>query len=346
MTERTPSSHTGSLRKQAVRWIVRLNSGTATPGDRREFEAWLAAGPEHRHEFEQLSRMWAALDGTQSLLTAEIAKAEQLWERYTANRQAAGRWSWRSVAWPAAGAAALVLMLVTAWWWMRLPEVWMYETAKGAQRQVTLADGSMVMLNTDTRLTVQFSSRTRLIRLGQGEAWFTVRHDERRPFTVQVANGTIRDIGTQFMVNKSPQAVRVNVWEGVVEVGVRAPDESGAAAHPAILREGQQVSYDEEGRMSDIRSFDREMVGSWKDGKLIFRSQPLKQVLAEVARYRPEEIRLLDPSLEEFPVSGVFHIHDLEHVIPILEDALPIRAHRVGTNLIVVERPPASSTGR
>lgn len=346
MTERTPSSHTGSLRKQAVRWIVRLNSGTATPGDRREFEAWLAAGPEHRHEFEQLSRMWAALDGTQSLLTAEIAKAEQLWERYTANRQAAGRWSWRSVAWPAAGAAALVLMLVTAWWWMRLPEVWMYETAKGAQRQVTLADGSMVMLNTDTRLTVQFSSRTRLIRLGQGEAWFTVRHDERRPFTVQVANGTIRDIGTQFMVNKAPQAVRVNVWEGVVEVGLRAPDESGAAAHPAILREGQQVSYDEEGRMSDIRSFDREMVGSWKDGKLIFRSQPLKQVLTEVARYRPEEIRLLDPSLEEFPVSGVFHIHDLEHVIPILEDALPIRAHRVGTNLIVVERPPASSTGR
>lgn len=78
----------------------------------------------------------------------------------------------------------MLLLLVTGWWWTGLPEIMLYETAKGAQQQIVLADGSTVTLNTDTKLTVEFSRRERSIRLDQGEAWFTISHDKRRPFTV------------------------------------------------------------------------------------------------------------------------------------------------------------------
>jgi len=342
MTEPSPTPPPDSVREQAVHWIVRLHSGLATDDDRRAFDAWLASGPEHRREFEHVSRMWTALDDTQSLLQAEIAKAEDLWASHGTAPESVSKWSWWSVRQMAAVGAALSLVLITAWWWTGLPDTIRYETAKGAQQQVRLADGSKVLLNTDTQLTVQISRSERVITLNRGEAWFTVEH-ERRPFTVQAANGSIRDIGTQFLVNKAAGAVNVSVWEGSVEVDVRAAAKSSTASPPVILHAGQQTSYHADGRMSDAIAFDRDSLGSWREGKLIFRSQPLEQVLAEVARYRSEEIRLLDPALAAFPVSGVFHVKDLDRFMQTLQDALPVRVHRVHGGLIVIESAPVSS---
>lgn len=240
----------------------------------------------------------------------------------------------------------MLLLLVTGWWWTGLPEIMLYETAKGAQQQIVLADGSTVTLNTDTKLTVEFSRRERSIRLDQGEAWFTVSHDERRPFTVQAANGTIRDIGTQFIVTKSAQGVQVSVWEGIVEIRVHASDGLGSTSRPLTLHSGRQISYGADGLLSSIVAFDRNSVGSWREGKLIFRSQPLKQVLAEVARYRTEDIRLVDPSLEAFPVSGVVRLQDLGAFLQTLQDALPVRVQRVHDQLITVDRAPVSTPSK
>ncbi|MBX3301087.1 MAG: FecR family protein [Nitrospira sp.] len=344
MTQPTPTSTSDSLREQAVHWIVRLHSGSATNTDRRDFDAWLASSPEHRREFDAVSRMWSVLNDTQSLLQAEIQQAEDLWTSHDAIRQRERRWWW----WPGTQAAVvssalMLLLIVTAWWWTGRPETMLYETAKGAQRQVILTDGSSVTLNTDTRLTVEFSRNQRAIRLERGEAWFTVSHDERRPFTVHIANSTIRDIGTQFIVDKSSDGVLVSVWEGIVEVEVPASGGGTPSPRPAVLRAGQQVSYGTDGRMSDVGFFDRNRVGSWKEGKLIFRSQPLKQVLEEISRYRPENITLLDPNLGALPVSGVFNIQELDRVVETLQAALPIRAQRVRENLILIEPVPALS---
>jgi len=344
MTDQISSPLPLSVREQAVRWIVRFQSGAATDCDRRAFDAWLEAQPEHRREYDQLCRMWNALDQTESLLQSEIDKAEELWTGHTAHRRSGSQWRW----WPRAATvgSVLVLLLATAWWWTGRPETILYETAKGAPRQETLTDGSTVTLNTDTKLIARMSRDERLIRLERGEAWFTVSHDERRPFTVQAANGTIRDIGTQFIVTKSAQGVRVSVWEGLVEVDTHAPDGSGSAPHPVTLHGGQQLSYGMDGRLSGVVAFDQSTVGSWREGKLVFRSQPLKHVLAEIARYRTEEIRLLDPSLDAFPVSGVFNIQDIEQAMQTLEASLPIRVQRVHDHLIIVEQAPASISRR
>jgi transmembrane sensor len=343
MTEHIPTPVRGSARKQAVHWIVRLQSGAVTGDDRRAFDAWLEAQPEHKREFEQVSKMWTTLDDARSLLSEEIDKAEVLWADHAVNRRSAFRWWWTRAA---SVGSVLALLLATVWWWTSQPETVFYETAKGAQRLETLTDGSTVTLNTDTKLTVQMSRGERLIRLERGEAWFTVSHDEQRPFTVQAANGTIRDIGTQFIVAKSARDVMISVWEGLVEVDAHAPDGSSSASHRVTLHGGQQLSYGIDGRLSAVVAFDQSTVGSWREGKLIFRSQPLKQVLAEVARYGTEDIRLLDPSLDAFPVSGVFNIQDIEQAMHTLQASLPIRVQRVHDHLIIVERAPASMSRR
>lgn len=346
MTERPPIPPEPSAREQAVRWIVRLHSGAATSGDRRELDAWLASSLEHQREFDEAARMWTALDDAEPLLQSEIRKAEDLWADHDTSRWPTVRWSWRRWGQALRLGIALPLLLATGWWWTGLPKPILYETAKGEQRQEVLADGSTITLNTDTRLTVEFSRNERVVRVDRGEAWFTVSHEGRRPFTVQAANGAIRDIGTEFSVNTSSGGVRVLVWEGMVEVGVREVGVGVSTPQPTLLRAGEQLSYRADGLLSDIALFDRDREGSWKDGKLIFRSQPLKQVLTEIARYRTEDIRLLDQSLEAFPVSGVFIIQELDRAIETLEAALPIRARRVRDNVIILERTPALSAPR
>jgi transmembrane sensor len=325
--------------------MVRLHSGEATDADRDQLDAWLAKDPANRQELECLTAMWNTLDRAKPLLEMELHEAEAL---YHHGSPVGTRLGWRGPGrrLMTAGACVALLILVTSWWWTMPPNAVRYHTAKGEQQQVTLADGSLVMLNTASEIIAQFSENERVVVLDHGEAWFEVRHDERRPFRVQVANGTVHDIGTQFIVNKSPEKVLVSVLEGIVEVHVLAARESPMAARPAVLHHDEQVWYGTDGRLSSIGSFNRSAVGAWREGKLIFQAQPLEQVLTEIARYRPEEIRLLDPGLKSTPVSGVFNIRDVRSFIQALQDALPVKATWVNPQLIIVERAPATATHR
>jgi transmembrane sensor len=324
--------------------MVRLRSGEATDRDRERLDSWLAEAPIHRQEFERLAAMWNTLDHAKSLLEIELREAEAEYQR---RATAPSRLGWRRPGrlLVAAGALATFLILLISWWGLP-PKAIRYHTAKGEQRQVTLMDGSSVTLNTASEVIAQFSDKERLVVLDHGEAWFEVRHDEMRPFRVQVANGVVHDVGTQFIVNRSPEQVLVSVLEGIVEVRVAAPPESRAGAQPAVLRHGEQLWYDANGRLSSVASFNESMIGAWREGKLIFQTQPLEQVLAEISRYRPEEIRLLDPALKSAPVSGVFNIRDVRSFVQALQDALPIQATWINPQLVIVERAPATATHR
>ncbi|WHZ21735.1 MAG: hypothetical protein OJF47_000847 [Nitrospira sp.] len=328
--------------------MVRLRSGEADDADREQFDIWLAKDPTHRQEFDRLVAMWNTLDRAKPLLERDLLEAEAVY--HSASRSSALSF-WFRQGGPGrrlmtVGALAALLILVTSWWWTWPSEAVRYHTAKGEQRHVTLADGSSVMLNTASEIIAQFSNKERLVVLDHGEAWFEVRHDEKRPFRVLGANGAVLDIGTQFIVNKSSEKVMVSVLEGTVEVHVPAVPESPMAVRPARVHQGEQVWYDATGRVSSIDSFNRSMVGAWREGKLVFQTLPLEHVLAEMARYRPEDIRVLDPELKNIPVSGVFNIRDLQHFVQALQDALPIRAIWVNPQLIIIEPKSATTTHR
>ncbi len=93
-----------------------------------------------------------------------------------------------------------------------------YQTAKGEQKTVTLPDGSTIVMNTDTALSVQMSARFRTVILNRGEALFTVVHESARPFRVEAGGGVIQDIGTQFHVYKRQDKVLLSVLEGSVQI--------------------------------------------------------------------------------------------------------------------------------
>ncbi|MCA9419589.1 MAG: FecR family protein [Nitrospira sp.] len=340
MSEKEQNPSFSSPRDQALYWMVRLQSGEATADDRRRFESWVLENPTHRKEFEHFSKIWHTLDQGKPFLVGEIAQAEAFWNANRLNRfspiiKSLIRWGTLPL-----GAMALAILIVPMpQWWAKMHTTEnQYRTTKGEQQTHTLADGSKIMLNTDTTLSVRISDTGRVVDLQQGEALFTVTHDETRPFEVHAGNGIVHDLGTRFIIHKSHEKVNVSVLEGIVEVWLENNGELLPTPRPRLVKQDQQVWYTTDGRVSSIEPYNRQTASSWLEGRLVFNAQPLEQVIKEIGRYQPEEIRLLDSGLATIPVSGIFYLHDLGSFLQALQDTLPVRATRINPRLVIVER--------
>jgi len=329
-----------SPRDQAISWFLHLQSDEATARDLQRHESWLREHPMHREEYEQVSAMWKDFDQL----------SPSVMEKYgvSSSRQSAQirkSWAFPSLGmvygWrlPAAMTMVLAVFVLTVWWW---PHSFVseesYRTAKGEQRTINLADGSTILMNTDSQLFVQLSDDERIVQLQQGEVLFTVAHDPQRPFTVYAGNGMIRDIGTQFLIRQSSTNVNVAVLEGVVEVELKEGADVRSTQKPKILRQGDQVLYQDVKFLSSIQSFDRDIVLAWTEAQLYFDAKPLKEVIQEWSRYGTMEIQLQDSSLGRIPVSGKFRIDHIQSFFQALEETLPIRARQVTPQLTILER--------
>lgn len=334
-TWQSENSGTLSVADRALQWFTLLQSGDATGADRRRFRSWLVADARHRQEFETLSTLWADLDGVKLLLHDELTHAV-LDEEAAARRQryrTVRRWD---AGWVSAALALCLLVIVTGGYWLFSPEVMEYRTAKGEQQTVTLSDGSMVRLNTGTVLTTKISMLRRTVVLREGEAYFAVSHEQNRPFEVTAGSGVVRDVGTRFVVRRDDEKVTVTVVEGAVDVQHLAKGVS--TAQWQRLMAGGQVSYEPQRGPSSIETVSLAASTAWMEGKVIFEERPLAEVVREIGRYQPGEIRILDPRIEALHVSGVFGVSDREGFLKALERAVPVKSSHVNRELIVLEQ--------
>ena len=143
---------------------------------------------------------------------------------------------------------------------------------------MALPDGSSFDLNTNSRVEVDYSQRTRVIRLERGEAYFKVAHDTHRPFWVHAGDRWVRAVGTAFNVYLRPAGVEVTVSEGTVNVVNAAADESppsdaAYAKSAASVTAGEQA--DAHGRADVIRELDTIQLNrllAWRKSSLYFKT--------------------------------------------------------------------------
>lgn len=312
------------VKEQAIHWLARLHSGHCTDAERAAFAAWLAENEAHRQTFDEVQRLWNEMEGLRTLATRDLEAAR----RYRP-RPAWRGWRGAALALASAGGLAAALLWVIPAWWEAVPAQ-VFHTAKGERKTVTLPDGSRVDLNTDTELRLELSRQDRSITLARGEVLFTVVHDER-PFIVTAGAGRIRDIGTQFDVSFRPDGVSVAVLEGKVSI-VTGRD------HVRVLQGGQAISYSATGRFSPLAVADPEVTLAWREGKLVFKGRPLREVLDEIGRYHDVDLDLFDPELAALKVSGTFGIEDLGLLLGAMEASLPVRITRVDERRVQIER--------
>lgn len=320
------------VRSEAERWFGLMMAPDCPPERLAEFKRWLGDAPAHRQAYLDVERLWEQLGeavlrpGVRAL--PEAAPPAPPLEAQLAALRFRARPPERSRPrrhWGIALAACLVLAAfgMYAWWIPQAPQA-VFQTAVGESRSVTLDDGSMVTLDTDSRIAVAFDARGRSIILQHGAAFFDVTPDAARPFTVRTPHGSVTVLGTQFQVRQDAAGAQVVLIKGSVQLD--AP-ETGAEA--LVLRPGQQARRDAGGNWQ-VASADPDSI-AWRQGRLVFRATPLSQAVAEVNRYTTHKLGIDDPALETLSVSGVFRTGDPDSFVLVLENSLPVRVRVEGS---------------
>ncbi len=307
--ESPPRDMDPAILREAAQWLMRLSSGEAGAAERDALARWQARSPQHRQAWRRAEAFLADLQR----VPGGVARATL--DRPSARRRMLARLVW------------LPLAPTAAWlgWRHAWPEMGAdLRTATGEQRQLALADGTRLTLNTATAVDVRYSPQQRLIRLIEGEILVATAADPAplspshpRPFLVQTAEGTARALGTRFIVRRleGGERSRVAVFEGAVEIR--------AGGLRLVLDAGRQAEFSATavGRGSPATEA---VDGAWNNGMLIARRMRLADLAAELDRYRPGFLRC-HPDVAELRISGAFPLLDPERSLRLLASTFPLR---------------------
>jgi transmembrane sensor len=327
-----PSDRQDEIDRAAAAWVARLDGDPLSDAERRHLERWLDEDPAHAAVFDEARSALATMDGLGAAPGALARDIVPPSYGSAARRSAGARRPSRRVWARAAAIAACLLLVVGAGGvWFGDPLLTIaadHRTAPGERRLVTLADGSEVELGPASAIAVRYDADRRRVTLLAGLAYFTAAPrtgGEHRPFVVEAANGAAYALGTQFMVNRLPDAVEVTVTEHEVRVVLA---EAGGVTRQVVLSPGQSVRYASAG-VGRVREGGLDRVEAWRRDRLIFDHARLGDVVAELNRYRRGRIVIADPALAARAVSGLFETRDPDAALATIAREFGIRTAAV-----------------
>lgn len=236
-------------------------------------------------------------------------------------------------------AAATFVAAVGTAIWRYAQDVELYRTRLGERRDILLADGSRIHLNTASTVEVSLRKDSRRIHLVRGEALFEVAHDPSRPFLVDAGAAKLRAVGTAFNVRIREAVVELTVTEGVVAVAentaaVRRLDARHVAAGDGAVIRGGAVAP---------TSLDPDLLRqrlAWQDGVIELDGETLSQAVDEFNRYRAKPIIIGDPRLANLRVGGRFEVGEASKFLVAVEGSFPVQAMTADDgSILLVMRP-------
>lgn len=345
------------IEQEASDWLARLDGDQAlSQVERVSLQDWINRSPAHGEELHRLAHFW---DSANVLTELSIP----LYHQHHSAPVRAGRWQARL-------AVASVLLIsiaigLTAWLsdkWGKAPASiagnGVYETRIGEQNTITLADGSVIELNTNSRIQVDYTDRRRSITLLQGEAHFKVSKDPDHPFEVYAGEGRVSAIGTAFVVRLDHQALKVTVTEGKVALAaikqLSAPDVSLSVSEQPDIPDGMKENVTDLGSLvagemvvfeplkttsvvDTVEILDEQVLErqlAWRGGMLLFTGDPLKEVISEINRYTTMNIEIVDPAISELRIGGQFKVGETEAMLNVLAVSFNLDVRHVDKNTI------------
>ncbi|MEM9085021.1 MAG: FecR domain-containing protein [Pseudomonadota bacterium] len=327
-------------------WRARLDEGL-TPDERREFEAWLEARPEHRLALAQAEVTWGALgqadfSGWENA-ASDAHNAEDASASAFANDNAPAS-SWTR--WMVSMAACLVAV-VGAWWVWSQPftppeqtERQLFASAEGVSTMIKLPDRSRIRLAPSSRLDFAFLEDRRDVRLLEGSARFTVAKRSDQPFLVRTKIAQVRVTGTQFDAALVEDQLEVRVREGSVDVLPSAAGLTDSA--PISLVSGEAIATKDgvaSVRLIQTGVIETRMAQASKagTGRLEYIGAPLSQVVDDINRLGGGPIAV-DPAVASLRLSGTFELSEVGAISGVIDAALPVAIkERDGVRVIVPE---------
>lgn len=345
-----PTDELDALEDQAADWVVRRDAGL-TPPQQAEFEHWLAADPRHFAAFAEMEAAFGALNRPRELgRSDEVARELVIWD--VQKRQGRHHTRWKAAYSLFGAAAAIVVSAVLFWNFARegaapAPSVASMTMRPELQK---LPDGSIVELNANAEIAVDFSPGRRGVRLLRGEALFTVTKDATRPFVVTGGNVEVRAVGTAFVVRLDSANVNVLVTEGRVLVGQAAPLESAPGAPamppppPVMVAAGDRLAVPADGSMvikptvEPVTPLEINTALAWREMRFEFTNTSLAEAVELFNRKSKVKLSLADPSLADLRVSGIYWADNADGFANLIESSLDIEAVREAGDRITLRR--------
>lgn len=249
--------------------------------------------------------LWEALDSLRD--SAPVTEARDYVDALGRRRS---KWqALREWLWPRAFAAGVCAVAAVTLFALLLPSAPssqdVIRSLVGERKQIALADGSHVTLDTDSEVSVRMMAGERRLALLRGRASFAVAHDPKRPFRVTSGTMTVTAIGTDFDVSAVGGRHSVTLVHG--RVSVEAPAPAGQADHQRVfLSPGQQLAMAPDGALGRPSAIDLASVTAWREGRLDFSHMRVSDAIAEVNRYSTRKIRLLDAQSGSRTLEGSF----------------------------------------
>lgn len=327
--------HAQAIEEEAARWISRRMGSIASSEQDHEFASWLAASTAHKIAYLRLESAWRHAERLKELRsTTEVSnrlvdssEAARVHAAHQINGRVAvvvgkRQWFW---------ALAASLIIVSSAWMLFKPAGTSYSTVAGQTQPLSLSDGTLVTMDTQTQLKIDDNSRHRAIHLYKGAALFKVVHDNSRPFSVNIGDFEFTDIGTRFIVRLDGGETRLAVLEGSVRIQQMGLFNSASrreipAGTSVIIRKDQinvsALSNDEASRLV-----------SWVDGYIEFKDVRLADAVREFNRYHAEQLIINDPRLDDVRLGGRFKYADLTGFLTQLQRAFGITAISEGEHI-------------
>ncbi|MFT5923260.1 MAG: transmembrane sensor [Paraglaciecola sp.] len=318
------------IQQQACEWISCFDRGLS---DKEEtaFSEWVNISKRHRQCLFDVAQTWDELSVLNELSTLFPLRANRARKNtISGHRKNFGM------------AASLAIVFVSCLAWLLNSQllssitdpsllVFNAETSVGEQRVISLADGSLIHLNTDSLISVDFSDSRRDVNLLRGEAHFEVVHDEFRPFIVKAGNNTVTAVGTAFNVQiTNDKNLELLVTDGKVLVKNKQDNNHTVtiteSSHPldglgelmiagqkAVINQQsiQQLTLSNEQVQNDL---------AWQQGMLVFHGEPLVEALKEISRYTSINFTLADEQIKQRRVAGYFKAGDIQGLLFALEN--------------------------
>lgn len=325
----SPTAIAPQIIDEAAEWLITMREPEVSAAERESFAEWLRTSPQHVRAYLDIASLWndSARVGPELCDGIDLDDAANVIPIWSADAQPVKESKQPPVRTRRAAIAACALVTciaagALAWWQVTKPVEYM--AGVGEQRSVTLEDGSVVRLNSRSRLRVQLTEARRNIELLEGQAHFDVAKDPSRPFLVHSGTVTVRAVGTAFDVYRKPNDTVVTVVEGHVLVQSDGSDVTPASAanasgsgvasntttdseHTVALSAGEQAKVNSTGRIEHRPTVNVAAATSWLQQELIFDGQPLSSVVEEFNRYSRRTVVVTDPELAAFRINGVFH---------------------------------------
>lgn len=297
---------------QAIDWLIRQQDSAFA--DWAALTEWLEADAANSAEFARL----ALVDAEVAESVAATAPARQIDRNEGAHAGAPG-WLWENARrrWAVpvgAGLAAACALFLVSEQVTSSRSLYAVVTPPGVRQNVMLSGGTILALNGGTRMMLDHSD-ARFAQLVDGEASFDVVHDAAQPFRVEVGAAQLVDLGTRFNIRKTADVTELEVAEGAVQYSAK-----GASVR---VDAGQELrATANEVRLAKV---DRSAVGAWREGRLVFDSEPLADVADDLSRNTGKRISV-DRRIATMPVTAVVQMpRNVDDLPPQLEKLFGIK---------------------